>query len=115
MSIISPQPHQSQESHPSQDRTSPMLSWRTARRTSGFSVAALLVVGALTPSGAHAAGTEITGGTPGVVETQAPAKVSKQEIPTSSVAKPAEPRAEESHKDDEQVVDAADHIVAELS
>ncbi|WP_082530410.1 SpoIID/LytB domain-containing protein [Aeromicrobium sp. Root344] len=42
-----------------------MLSWRTARRTSGLSLAAVLMLGVLAPSTAHAAGTEVTGGAPG--------------------------------------------------
>ena len=60
-----------------------MLSWRTARRSSGLSVAAVLVIGMLVPSTAHAAGTEVTGGTPGKAATPKPpaVKVAKTKVP----------------------------------
>ena len=60
-----------------------MLSWRTARRTSGLSVAAVLVLGLLMPSTAHAAGVDVTGGEPGKVAAPKPppVKVAKTKVP----------------------------------
>ena len=62
-----------------------MLSWRTARRSAGLSVAAVLTLGMLVPSTAHAAGTDVTGGTPGKVaapKTKPPVvKVAKTKVP----------------------------------
>ncbi|MCU1676266.1 MAG: hypothetical protein JWM93_1024 [Frankiales bacterium] len=67
-----------------------MLSWRTARRTSGITTALVVTVGLLLPTSAHAAGTEVTGRAPGVVPAPAPAApvdVTTTKIPT--VAAPA--------------------------
>lgn len=60
-----------------------MHSWRTARRISGLSVAAVLVLGMLMPSTAQAAGTEVTGGTPGKAAAPKPpaVKVAKTRVP----------------------------------
>ena len=50
-----------------------MLSWRTARRMSGITIALVVTVGVLAPTSASAAGTEVTGGAPGAVAPPAPA------------------------------------------
>ncbi|WP_332661753.1 SpoIID/LytB domain-containing protein [Aeromicrobium sp.] len=63
-----------------------MLSWRTARGFSGLSVAVVLVFGMLMPSTAHAAGTEVTGGTPGQAAPPEPpaVKVAKTKVPATA-------------------------------
>ena len=60
-----------------------MLSWRTARRSAGLTVAAVLVLGVLVPSTAQAAGTDVTGGAPGQVAAPKPpaVKVAKTKVP----------------------------------
>ncbi|MEJ7636222.1 SpoIID/LytB domain-containing protein [Aeromicrobium sp.] len=85
-----------------------MLSWHTGRRTSGFSIAALLAVGMLVPTPAAADGAQVSGGAPGTVAApQAPAEVRQQQIPTQATPKPHAPRHDEAP--------AADHVVAELT
>jgi SpoIID/LytB domain protein len=60
-----------------------MLSWRTARRSAGLTVAAVLMLGMLVPSTAQAAGTDVTGGAPGQVAAPEPppVKVAKTKVP----------------------------------
>ena len=60
-----------------------MLSWRTARRSAGLTVAVVLVLGVLVPSTAQAAGTDVTGGAPGQVAAPKPpaVKVAKTKVP----------------------------------
>ncbi|MEV7397253.1 SpoIID/LytB domain-containing protein [Aeromicrobium sp. NPDC092404] len=92
-----------------------MLSWRTARRLPGLTVAALLVAGALAPSAVQAAGTDVTGGTPGraAAPTPPPVKVVKHEIPAQAAPEAGKPLAE--HEPGEPEHSHADHVVARLT
>ncbi|WP_082582142.1 SpoIID/LytB domain-containing protein [Aeromicrobium sp. Root236] len=90
-----------------------MLSWRTARRTPGFSVAVVLVLGALMPSAAHAAGTEVTAGAPGrTAESPKAPKVAEHKIPTRAVPKAAKPHVDP--EPGEPAHPGANHVVADL-
>ena len=93
-----------------------MFSWRTARRTSGLFVTLALVSAVLLPTAAQAAGTDVTGGTPGAVapppaDTKA-AKVVKREIPTQSAPKVGKPHATPEPGDKNPA--SADHVVGDL-
>jgi SpoIID/LytB domain protein len=79
-----------------------MLSWRTARRTSGLTTALVVTLGMLSPSSAHADGTEVVGRAPGSVAAAPavatppapPVDVATTEVPTVPSAAPS-PRPED--------------------
>jgi SpoIID/LytB domain protein len=93
-----------------------MLSWRTARRTSGVFVTLALVSAVLLPTAAQAAGTDVTGGAPGAVapppaDAKA-AKVVTREIPTQSAPEVGKPHATPEPGDKNPP--SADHVVGDL-
>jgi SpoIID/LytB domain protein len=73
----------------------PMLSWRSARRSSGLTIALAVAVGSLMPSSAQAAGTEVTGSAPGAVAPAAPPAPAGQVAPVdvTSTVVPTVPQA----------------------
>ncbi|WP_283252583.1 SpoIID/LytB domain-containing protein [Aeromicrobium wangtongii] len=86
-----------------------MLSWRAARRTSTLTIAVVVGVGTLTPSSAHAAGTEVTGAGPGAAApavTAPPVDVTSTAVPVVPKARTSAPAAPEAP--------SAGNLVAEL-
>ncbi len=96
-----------------------MLSWRTARRSSGTAIALVVIFGLLVPTPAQADGTEVIAAAPGAVTpaaqpAQAAAQVVESDVPTTA-PDDREPAPEEPASDDHDeapIVDAA--VVAEL-
>jgi len=75
-----------------------MLSWRAARRTSGITIALVVTFGLLTPTSAQAAGTEVSGGAPGVVappeappQAAPPVDVTTTDVPVVPESAPRKP------------------------
>ena len=98
-----------------------MLSWRTARRTSGITTALVVTLGMLAPSSAHADGTAVVGRAPGSVvaapvgATAPPpaVDVATTEVPAVPPAAPT-PAPSPSPDDSAETRAPAGRVVAEL-